>query len=166
MSVLSPDPYSIAIYPPDLDRPVVWRFPIRHPPRNPDQRLGYVGLCVWCGHPITGAKTKRWHPNCVTVYRIAKFQADAIKHVWARDRGICAGCGLDSHKWGPEAEVQNPRMGYWQADHIVPLWSVDKKSEGAFRYWMLENLQTLCKWCHDKKTAAEAGERARKRRGK
>lgn len=48
----------------------------------------------------------------------------------------------------------------WFADHVTPLWKVDRAAPGAFRYWTLDNLQTLCGDCHTLKTAREARERA------
>lgn len=54
----------------------------------------------------------------------------------------------------------------WQADHIVPLWSVDRSEPWpqVLRWWSLDNLQTLCLPCHDAKCAAEAAARASLRR--
>jgi hypothetical protein len=51
----------------------------------------------------------------------------------------------------------------WYADHIEPLWRVDRAQPGAFRFWTIANLQTLCTGCHAEKTRREAGERARAR---
>jgi len=103
-----------------------------------------------------------WHPECVTIYRIANFQGDAISHLRRRDHGVCANCGST-----PADRIQNRNGRYdtgWCADHVVPLWSVDRNAENAFRYWTLENLQTLCESCHKAKTAREAAERAAIRR--
>lgn len=61
-------------------------------------------------------------------------------------------------------------LGAWQVDHAHPLWLVDRDAPGAIQYWGLENLQTLCPKCHQKKTASEATaakkiRRAQERRG-
>lgn len=65
--------------------------------------------------------------------------------VFARDRGICALCGLDT------AKLTRKYLGnshYWEADHIVPV------SEGG-GLCGLEGYRTLCKGvgtnnCHGK----------------
>lgn len=59
-----------------------------------------------------------------------------------------------------------PPIVDWQADHIVPLWSVDRALPIAdlLRFWTIENLQTLCTDCHAAKSAREAAERAARRR--
>lgn len=61
-----------------------------------------AGHCRWCGLPVLEGKppvqTKRircWHPDCVTIYRIAMFSSDQRTHVFKRDKGICARCGTD-----------------------------------------------------------------------
>jgi hypothetical protein len=53
----------------------------------------------------------------------------------------------------------------WFADHITPLWSVDRIDPTSFFYWTLGNLQTLCGPCHLAKSAKEAAFRASLRRG-
>jgi hypothetical protein len=52
----------------------------------------------------------------------------------------------------------------WHADHVVPLWSVDRDAPDAFRFWTTENLATRCEVCHKAKTAREAAERAKTKR--
>jgi 5-methylcytosine-specific restriction endonuclease McrA len=92
--------------------------------------------------------------------------------VLKRDQGICAICGLDtlaieaeltrlyweSHKtWpcGKEMErfkkslgISKTRKSLWDADHILPV------HQGGGECG-LENMQTLCIWCHKKKTKVE-----------
>lgn len=48
--------------------------------------------CPWCG-VLEPAKRRRWHPECVTAYRIACFSDDQRKALWKRDEGICVECG-------------------------------------------------------------------------
>jgi hypothetical protein len=44
-----------------------------------------------------------------------------------------------------------PGGAWWQADHRKPL----VEANGDLSYWAAENLQTLCHWCHAKKSAAD-----------
>jgi 5-methylcytosine-specific restriction enzyme A len=160
----------------------------RKPPRLPDHRAG----CVWCGGALTGRRRSWCSDACVAEYRIANFAADAQRHVWDRDAGVCARCGStpDSRRrwqtnratwtqsryvaqwhWPPGwdgmarltwVHLHDPG---WAADHIIPLWSVDRSAPDAFRFWTMANLQTLCLPCHAAKTAREAADRAAIRRG-
>ena len=54
----------------------------------------------------------------------------------------------------------------WHADHVIPLWLVDRTLPWAklIRYWLEDNLQVLCEKCHKVKTAEEAGQRAKIKR--
>lgn len=70
-------------------------------------------------------------------------------------------------------KTQNPRnrqsmecidLGQWEADHVYPLWLVDREEPGAWKYWTLENLVTRCPSCHQEKTSKEAGQRAKVKR--
>lgn len=76
--------------------------------------------------------------------------------VAARDGGKCAGCGQIVKKW--------------QADHIIALHTIPpshlEEYPACLRFWAVGNLQTLgvtC-GCHPKKTAQEAGSRAKVKR--
>jgi 5-methylcytosine-specific restriction protein A len=151
---------------------------LRQPPRKPNLQIGQ-GLCVWCGGKLEGRRRSWCSDECVTEYRVANFAGDAVRAVRARDHGVCAGCGLDTKtviKWRQSGEYHfygQPPDGpvtpvewhftEWHADHIVPLWSVDRSAPDAFRYWTLDNLQTLCAPCHKAKSKSEAAARARGR---
>lgn len=119
---------------------------------------------------------RNWHPECVHTYKLS-WPEYARAHVWKRDHGRCAACGeiregvkrgRTLHPWLPRNADFNalvevgPYCDFeigpvWDLDHIVPL-----KDGGAHT---LENMQTLCQPCHKAKTAREAGERARRKRG-
>ena len=93
------------------------------------------------------------------------------KEVFERDHGVCAECGMDTEAF--EEAVRripvayescrgyvrkialealdpplNGRRPLWAADHIDPV-----EDGGGHRG--LENIQTLCQVCHDKKTAEQ-----------
>ena len=53
----------------------------------------------------------------------------------------------------------------WQADHIKPLVEQKhvKEEDLDWSYYSLDNLQTLCKKCHRKKTNSEVKLRGKKK---
>jgi 5-methylcytosine-specific restriction protein A len=132
------------------------------------------GTCRWCGEPILHAdgdkgghvnRRRRWHPRCAREYN-ASDPREARRRVRRRDRGLCRECCLDTVKLrrelrgkGMTAKLRDrgfkPRKSLWELDHIVPL--IDGGGHE------LENLQTLCVPCHERKTAAEARARAKRR---
>ena len=61
--------------------------------------------------------------------------------VLARDDCTCQGCGYANDGYGLEV------------DHIVPIAEIDSKD-----YYDMENLQTLCRDCHLRKTMTERAE--------
>lgn len=79
------------------------------------------------------------------------------KAIWARDRGLCAGCN------------QNVGAAF-EADHVLALHTIPPSHledyPAVLRYWTIENLQTLgisC-GCHAAKSAQEATARAKVKR--
>jgi 5-methylcytosine-specific restriction endonuclease McrA len=83
------------------------------------------------------------------------------EQVLARDRGICAVCGLDTIEFyrrfqliparkraalRRQLDMHAARRSFWDADHIVPV------AEGGGEC-DLSNLRTLCIWCHQEHTA-------------
>jgi 5-methylcytosine-specific restriction protein A len=122
---------------------------------NPDlTKKGPNGrnLCRVCGTEVTPPKRTFCKSECVAEWKWETTPKIRRKAVYARDRGVCAGCGLDTktitvgyarHHWG----LPKSRKSVWDVDHIVPL-----KLEGTHD---LDNLQTLCYLCHKHKTTKE-----------
>lgn len=136
------------------------------------------GHCRWCGEAL-GILTKagtvnrviRWHARCIETYRMS-WPGAVRQAVQRRDHGICRACGLDCdalrklisniYDWHKRNRIRlnlglelNDR-DLWDADHITPL-----ADGGSLE---MANLQTLCVWCHRRKTAEEATKRAERRR--
>lgn len=132
--------------------------------------------------------------KCVEAFQILKGDGNAIRRaVFRRDKGICACCGMDTEKerkacmdagwkwhrqpkgWTPPTdqeldEIEQRRRKYmrlgfpspslkswWQADHIQEVVN----GGGACT---IDNLQTLCIVCHNRKTAELAAARATARK--
>lgn len=147
-------------------------------------------LCRWCGKHLEGRRTsfcsggkvrlaraggilnpELW--GCVEEWSLRTVPRFARACVFERDRGVCAGCGIDCpgvearfHRQpGEDFDVWRERLraefvpvwgkwggSVWEADHVVPL---HRGGTGG-----LSNLQTLCVLCHREKSAREARERA------
>lgn len=110
------------------------------------------GTCRWCNKTIykddgiTENKRRRWHPECVHKYLIISDHRYAKRQVKKRDKAICASCGAFC------------RYRYeWNCDHIKPLIDAGKD----ISFWEIDNLQTLCIKCHNKKTLQENFERGK-----
>ena len=73
---------------------------------------------------------------------IVYHSREARRHVWLRDRGKCNGCGKQCTRRG------------WDLDHIKPLMEQKgiKANKLDWSYYELNNMQTLCRPCHKKKT--------------
>lgn len=174
------------------------RTPKRDPRRNP--RLKFPewlpkrtdGLCrCGCGKPVPKGR-RQWAtgeckpPKLEEFYILQGYNDTIRKAVFRRDKGVCAGCGLDTaeaaercSKWGgdcsPKVQANanaaraefmargfpSPQYGgknWWEADHIIPV------SMGGPN--TLENFRTLCIACHRGETRRLAALRARARSGR
>lgn len=102
--------------------------------------------CRWCSLPILtkdGKPNKRrlWHEKCSSTFLIATQPRAARRALRKRDKTRCAVCGVKcDHK-----KIK------WEADHILPLW----QSKGELRYFLLDNIQTLCLEHHRQKTKTD-----------
>lgn len=128
-------------------------------PQGPNGRA----LCRWCSLEVPPGRRTFCSDWCVHEWRLRSDPGYLREQVLARDRGVCAQCGLDTlaeHRrlrrlrgaarlraeidWGLNG---NPRKSLWDADHVLPV------SEGGGEC-DLANLRTLCLKCHRQATAA------------
>src|SRR5579862_1875474 len=134
-------------------------------PRGPEGR----GLCRHCGREVPKRRRTFCGDLCVERWKMKTDPSFLRNLVWKRDRGRCARCGLKCRdlekslsllrqllvRLGHSKAVGNlrsllkiqSRHTFWDADHIRPV------AEGGGECG-LENMQTLCLWCHRDKTAA------------
>jgi len=114
--------------------------------------------CRWCGGEVSGRRLTFCSDACVHQWKLRTDPGYLRAQVFARDRGVCALCGLDTEalrrdkrkldyrarrafekEWGS-------RRNLWDADHIVPV--VEGGGECG-----LSNMRTLCLRCHRAATA-------------
>ena len=124
--------------------------------RGPNGRC----LCRWCNLEVPSGRLTFCSAWCVEEWKLRTNPGHLRERVLARDRGICAVCGLDcpalsSHirrlrgaarvkaerEWGLQG-----RKSLWDADHILAV------AEGGGEC-DLSNLRTLCLKCHRGQTA-------------
>ena len=106
--------------------------------------LGVNGraLCRWCKTEVSGRRRTFCSDACVHQWRLRSSVSYLRECVFARDRGVCAICGINTKR----------RRQRWEADHIVAV------VEGGDSN--LENIRTLCVPCH-RRVTAELRERRR-----
>lgn len=137
-------------------------------------------ICRLCGEPCPGRRYSWCSDEHLDAYNLISSSAALRQATFARDKGICAVCGVDcdglqkrvdamGYEQRGEAfavlrengfDVPTCRTSFcgslWQADHVEPL------DEGGS--WALSNIQTLCTSHHKEKTAEQANRRARQLR--
>lgn len=121
-------------------------------------------LCRWCELEILAKRRRTFCSEyCVHQWRLRTDPGYLRDQVLARDRGICAECGIDAIAafralklargarreaglalYGMKAITA--RRSLWDADHIRPV------AEGGGQC-DLDNLRTLCLLCHKEATA-------------
>lgn len=132
-----------------------------------------------CGETVKPPRRVWFSSDCRLEWLSHNYMAWARPACSARDDYICVVCGLDcrkldaeihrlvrSYNWNtPEYKRAFAEMalGYgewpkdlWQADHIVP------RCEGGLDD--VDNLRTLCLWCHKAETRKLMKRRAEERR--
>jgi len=127
------------------------------------------GPCRWCGGRVPPRRFTFCGPACVHEWKLRTDPGYLREQVFARDRGVCARCGLDTeamrkHKRKLDFSARKQfekewgiRRHLWDADHIVPV------AEGGGEC-DLSNMRTLCLRCHRKATT-ELRERIKTRSG-
>lgn len=127
-------------------------------------------LCRFCQTEVPRGRRTFCSDRCVKEYRIRSSGAALRAAVYERDRGVCALCGRDcaaleqelwrlrERRWQSDQDMERYQarlrelalspyqLHVWEADHIVPV------AEGGGECG-LENIRTLCIWCHRKVTA-------------
>jgi 5-methylcytosine-specific restriction endonuclease McrA len=151
-------------------------------------------ICRWCGKQLTGRRTSWCSDGCLAEYEIRSSSSAAAWHVYKRDAGVCAECGLDCVEFKRVARrmLRRSKTGWGgdvdeQVGEFARTWINDRRAEGwdwrtlctGRRCWEvdhvvsvedgggccgLDGLQTLCQPCHKAKNARQARRRARKNR--
>ena len=121
-------------------------------------------LCRWCDLEILAKRRRTFCSDyCVHQWRLRTDPGYLRDQVFARDRGICAVCHIDTiaafnalkRARGPARAAGlrlygmrsiTARRSLWDADHIRPV------AEGGGQC-DLDNLRTLCLLCHREATA-------------
>ncbi len=129
--------------------------------RGPNGR----GVCRRCGTEVAAGRRTFCSDECVHDWRLRTDPGYLREHVFARDRGVCAICTLDTvefyrrfrmlparKRFELRSRLDMPagRESFWDADHVVPV------AEGGGEC-DLGNLRTLCLWCHQAETAKLRG---------
>ena len=117
------------------------------------------GLCRWCGAAVPARRFTFCGESCVHQWKLRTDPGYLRDQVFARDRGVCAACGVDTEAlrrdkrkldWASRRQFEKDwgrRKHLWDADHIVPV------AEGGGEC-DLSNMRTLCLKCHREATAA------------
>jgi 5-methylcytosine-specific restriction protein A len=147
-------------------------------PKGPNGR----SLCRRCQTEVPKGKRTFCSKKCIEEWRLTSDPTFLRRRVFKRDQGRCAECGLDTKEL--EAAVRTIRRlahgrhaerfqglqdlhrqliallkagphrdSFWDADHVLEV--VNGGGECG-----LDNIQTLCVWCHKAKTSRLAQARA------
>ena len=121
--------------------------------------------CRWCGAEVPKGRFTFCGAPCVHEWKLRTDPGYLRAQVFARDRGVCAQCGIDTEALRKNKRILDyrarrqfekdwgTRRNLWDADHILPV------SEGGGEC-ALSNMRTLCLQCHRKATAALRKRRA------
>jgi 5-methylcytosine-specific restriction enzyme A len=126
-------------------------------------------LCRWCSLEVPRGRRTFCSDYCVHEWRLRTDPSYLRDQTFARDRGVCAVCGVDtvaafnhirrSRGGARLRQLQHwclkslNRRSLWDADHKVPV----VEGGGACD---LANIRTLCLLCHRKATAQLRARRA------
>ena len=119
-------------------------------------------VCRWCALEVPKGRRTFCSEWCVHEWRLRTDMGYLREQVFARDKGICAECGMDAEaEWKRIQRLRGKRRrqvltewrlqgrkrrNLWDADHIVPV------AEGGGEC-DLSNIRTLCLECHRRVTA-------------
>jgi 5-methylcytosine-specific restriction protein A len=132
---------------------------------------GGRNLCRWCSLEVPAGRFTFCSDFCVEEWKLRSNSGHLRERVFARDKGICAICGVDCQAallhlkkargvarlkvqaaWG----VSGKRKSLWDADHITPVVEGGGECD-------LSNMRTLCLRCHRAQTAELRLRRSRAR---
>jgi 5-methylcytosine-specific restriction endonuclease McrA len=113
--------------------------------------------CRWCGAEVPKGRFTFCGHECVHQWKLRTDPGYLREQVFARDRGVCAACGVDTEQLRRDKRKLDyaarraferewgGRRNLWDADHIVPV------AEGGGEC-DLSNMRTLCLKCHRRVT--------------
>jgi 5-methylcytosine-specific restriction enzyme A len=127
-------------------------------PRGPNGRV----LCRWCAIEVPRGRRTFCSSDCVHEWKLRTDPGYLRERVFARDHGVCAGCGISTESLRKEFRKldyrarrqflkewklkEDWRRSLWDADHVIPV------AEGGGEC-DLANMRTLCLKCHRAATA-------------
>jgi 5-methylcytosine-specific restriction protein A len=115
-------------------------------------------ICRRCGDAVPKGRFTFCSAECVHQWKLRTDPAYLRAQVFARDRGVCAVCSVDTEAlrcdkrkldWRARKQFEKDwglRRHLWDADHILPVADGGGECD-------LSNLRTLCLLCHRKVTA-------------
>lgn len=121
-------------------------------PKGPNGR----NLCRWCDLEVPRGRQTFCSAWCVDEWKLRTQPGFLREQVFARDRGVCAACGIDCEAelrrvkrrraWAEWGLRPRQRRSLWDADHIVAVVEGGGECD-------LSNIRTLCIRCHKQATA-------------
>lgn len=114
-------------------------------------------LCRWCELEVPQGRFTFCSDFCVHEWKLRTDPGYVREHVFRRDRGVCASCGINCvSEWNRLRRLRGAsralafanwgirpshRKSLWDADHVVPVVEGGGECD-------LNNLRTLCLKCH------------------
>jgi len=163
---------------------LTWRTESTATARTWTQHFSVEHALPYCLYCLTLHQPARESPfcsdRCASQFSSAESQASARRQLFERELGVCQLCGFNAHAFyrrlvalpseqerlqcvmGSPFSTASERLkrmltapkegDFWEADHIVPV------AEGGGET-SLDNFQTLCVPCHQKKTRQQAADK-------